>query len=403
MQRQILIVGGGLIGLATAYQLLRQHPGLSVVVAEKEQAVGSHQSGHNSGVLHAGLYYRPGSLKARLAVQGIRQMTAFCQEHGIAHEICGKLVVAVDESERVGLRELLERGTANGLRELRWLEGAAMREIEPHVAGVAAVHVPEEGIVDYPAVSRALAHEVERLGGRVLTEAPVLALTREGAGWIAETGVGELRASLLINCAGLHSDRVARMAGERPEVRIVPFRGEYFALRPERTSLVRNLIYPVPDRQFPFLGVHLTRMIGGGVEAGPNAVLATAREGYRKRDVSARDLADALAFPGLWRFMARHPRMAWAEVRRSFSRELFGLALSRLVPEIRADDLLPGGAGVRAQAMLPSGELVQDFHILSRPGAVHVLNAPSPGATASLAIGAELVQRAAPALEAAAH
>lgn len=401
MRPQILIVGGGLIGLATAYRYLQTHPRASLVVVEKESEVGRHQSGHNSGVLHAGLYYRPGSLKARLAVRGIRQMTAFCQEHGIAHEICGKLVVAADETEVPQLRELLERGQGNGLRGLRWLEGAAMREVEPHVGGVAGVHVPEEGIVDYPAVSRALAREVERLGGRVLTGARVLGLQREDGTWIAETNVGNLRASLLINCAGLHSDRVARMAGERPRVQIVPFRGEYYRLRPDRATLVRSLIYPVPDRRFPFLGVHLTRMIDGTIEAGPNAVLATAREGYRKRDVNPRDLAGALLFPGLWRFMAEHPRMTWQEIRRSWSRERFGLALRRLVPEIRADDLVPGGAGVRAQAMLPNGELVQDFHILSRPGAVHVLNAPSPGATASLAIGEELVRMAAASFDAA--
>lgn len=394
MARETLIVGGGLVGLATAYQLLRRHPGRSVVVVEKEREVGTHQSGHNSGVLHAGLYYRPGSLKAKLAVRGIRSMTAFCQAHGIRHEICGKLVVAADASEVPTLRELLERGEANGLRGLRWLEGEAMREIEPHVGGVAGVHVPEEGIVDYPAVSRTLAGEIGRLGGRVLTGARVVGLRREGGGWIAETTAGALPASLLVNCAGLHSDRVARMAGEDPGVRIVPFRGEYHALRPERASLVRSLIYPVPDRTFPFLGVHLTRRIDGTVEAGPNAVLATAREGYRKRDVSLRDLGESLLFPGVWRFVARHPRMAGDEVRRSFSRARFGLALRRLVPEIRADDLVPGGAGVRAQAMLPSGELVQDFHIVTGPGAVHVLNAPSPAATASLAIGEELVRLA---------
>lgn len=398
--QRVLIIGGGLIGLATAYQFLRRHEGFSVVVVEKESEVGTHQSGHNSGVLHAGLYYRPGSLKARLAVGGIRQMTAFCREHGIAHEVCGKLVVAVDESEVPQLRELLERGTANGLSGLRWMSAPEMREIEPHVGGVAAVHVPEEGIVDYPAVSRTLAQEIERLGGTVLTGAEVLGLRRERNGWIADTSAGALDASLLVNCAGLYSDRVARLAGERPQVQIVPFRGEYYALRPERAFLVRNLIYPVPDRRFPFLGVHLTRMVGGVVEAGPNAVLAAAREGYRKSDVNLRDLGGALLFPGLWRFMAKHPRMAWSEVQRSFSRERFGEALRRLVPELRTEDLVPGGAGVRAQAMSPSGELVQDFHILERPGALHLLNAPSPGATASLAIGEELVRRAAPILHA---
>jgi L-2-hydroxyglutarate oxidase len=328
-------------------------------------------------------------------------MTAFCERHGVPHEICGKLVVAVEDAEVPRLRDLLDRGTRNGLAGLEWLGPEAMREVEPHVAGVAAVRVPEEGIVSYPRVAAAMAAEIERLGGRVMTSAPVerLRATRRSGGggaaegWVAETPAGEVEGDLLVNCAGLHSDRVAALAGERSELKIVPFRGEYYTLRPERASLVRNLIYPVPDPAFPFLGVHFTRMIGGGVEAGPNAVLAFAREGYRKSTVSARDLADALTFPGLWRFLARYPAVSAAELRRSFSRDLFCAALQRLVPEVRPADLAPGGAGVRAQAMLPSGELVHDFHFLERPTALHVLNAPSPGATASLAIGDEVVRR----------
>lgn len=391
--RSAVIVGGGLIGLASAYQLLRHFPGTEITVLEKESGVGRHQSGHNSGVLHAGLYYAPGSLKARLAVSGIRQMTQFCREHDIAHEICGKLVIATEEREVPRLRELLSRGERNGLEGLRWLDAAALREIEPHAAGIAAVHVPEEGIADYPAVAAALVREIESLGGRVLTNAEVRALHCRAGTWIAETTAGAHSAGLLLNCAGLQCDRVARLAGEDPELRIVPFRGEYYMLRPERQHLVRNLIYPVPDPAFPFLGVHFTRMIHGGVEAGPNAVLAFAREGYTKSTVRLRDLADALAFPGLWHFLRRYPRTSWDEVRRSFSRELFCAALRRLVPEVTSGDLLPGGAGVRAQAMLPNGDLVQDFYFLDRPTALHVLNAPSPGATASLAIGDEIVRR----------
>ena len=399
--RRVVIVGGGIVGLATAHQLLRARPELQVSVVEKEHDVAQHQSGHNSGVLHAGLYYRPGSAKARLAVAGIRQMRAFCAEHGVAHELCGKLVVAVSQDEVPRLRELHERGTANGLAGLQWLEGAAIREVEPHAAGVAAVRVPEEGIVDYPAVCRALARQIVAHGGTVRLGTEVRALERIGASapqWRVRTSAGTFETDLLINCAGLHSDRVARLAGERPDVRIVPFRGEYYALRPERTQLVRHLIYPVPDPAFPFLGVHFTRLIHGGVECGPNAVLALAREGYRKRDVQPRDLAEAIGFPGLWRFLARYPAMSWMELRRSFSRALFAQALQRLVPAVQADDLLPGGAGVRAQAMLPSGELVQDFVFLERPGALHVLNAPSPGATAALAIGDEIVARVTPQL-----
>lgn len=389
--RRVAIVGGGIIGLATAYQLLRTRPGLAVTVLEKEPGVGRHQTGNNSGVLHAGLYYKPGSFKARLAVTGIRQMVQFCREHEVPHEICGKLVVAATDAEVPRLRELLSRGQQNGLAGLEWLEGDQLREIEPHAAGVAAVRVPEEGIVDYAAVCRALVDEIESRGGHVLTGAGVRALRPRTDGWAIDTMAGAMDAEVLVNCAGLHCDRIARLAGERPELRIVPFRGEYYTLRPERQHLVRNLIYPVPDPAFPFLGVHFTRMVRGGVEAGPNAVLAFAREGYRKSTVSVRDLADAIGFPGLWRFLARYPATSWGEIKRSFSRELFALALQRLVPEVRMDDLAPGGAGVRAQAMLPNGDLVQDFHFVSRPTALHLLNAPSPGATASLAIGAEIV------------
>jgi L-2-hydroxyglutarate oxidase len=344
-------------------------------------------------VLHAGLYYAPGSLKARLAVSGIQQMTAFCRAHDVPHEICGKLVVATHDDELPRLRDLLDRGTRNGLRGLQWLEPAQMREVEPHVTGIAAVRVPEEGIADYPRVCAVLAREIAALGGRVVTGAEVRALRHAPDGWTAETTAGELTGDVLVNCAGLYSDRVARMAGERPSLRIVPFRGEYYLLRADRQQLVRNLIYPVPDPAFPFLGVHFTRMIGGGVEAGPNAVLAFSREGYRKSTVRVRDLADSLGYSGLWHFLRRYPRMSWHELRRSFSRELFCAALQRLVPDVRPDDLLPGGAGVRAQAMLPNGDLVQDFAFVERREAVHVLNAPSPGATASLAIGDEIVRR----------
>jgi L-2-hydroxyglutarate oxidase len=359
-------------------------------VLEKESRVGQHQTGHNSGVLHCGLYYKPGSVKARLAVAGIRQMVEFCRENGIAHEICGKLVVAADESEVPRLRDLEQRGTANGLEGLRWLGQEAMREIEPHSGGVAALGVPQEGIVDFAAVCAALVKRLEERGARVALDARVRRLWRRSGEWIAETAAGEFAGGFLINCAGLHSDRIAQLAGERREVRILPFRGEYYKLRPERQHLVRNLIYPVPDPAFPFLGVHFTRLIHGGVEAGPNAVLAFAREGYRKTDVRPADLFDALSYRGLWRFLRRYPSMAWYELRRSFSRRLFCQALQRLVPEIQPGDLSTGGSGVRAQAITPEGDLVQDFQLIARPDALHVLNAPSPAATASLAIGQEI-------------
>lgn len=387
------IIGGGIIGLATAYRFLERFPGASVTVLEKEAAVGRHQTGHNSGVLHCGLYYKPGSIKARMAVEGIRQMGAFCAENAIAHEICGKLVVAADESEVPRLRDLEKRGTANGLEGLRWLNRDEMREIEPHVGGVAALHVPQEGIVDYAQVCAALVNKIEAAGGRVTTNARVTKLERRGGAWIAKTSRGDFEAAFLVNCAGLQCDRVAELAGERRDMRILPFRGEYYQIKRGRQSLVRNLIYPVPDPRFPFLGVHFTRLIHGGIEAGPNAVLAFAREGYRKTDFNPRDLWDSLSYPGLWRFLRRYPSMAWFELRRSFSRELFCRSLQRLVPDIRAEDLETGGAGVRAQAITPSGELEQDFRFIERPNALHLLNAPSPGATASLAIGSEIVSR----------
>jgi L-2-hydroxyglutarate oxidase len=393
--KRIIVTGGGIVGLATALKLTRRFPSVEVVVLEKESTVGRHQSGHNSGVLHAGLYYKPGSLKARLAVAGIQEMTAFCRENGIHHEICGKLVVAVEAAEVPRLHSLYERGRQNGLAGLRLLNRRQMLEIEPEVAGVEGVHVPEEGIVDYSQVCHVMREKIEKAGGKVVCRSKVTRLRPMGSGWLAQTSAGDWEGDFLVNCAGLHCDRVAELAGEKREVRIVPFRGEYFKLKPDRQHLVRHLIYPVPDPQFPFLGVHFTRLIEGGVEAGPNAVLALAREGYKKTDINLADLCDALSFPGLWRFLGRHKRMSWEEVKRSFSRRLFCRALQRLVPALRAEDLERGGAGVRAQAMSPEGELLQDFCLVQRPNALHVLNAPSPGATASLAIGGEIAAQVA--------
>jgi L-2-hydroxyglutarate oxidase len=391
--KSIVVIGGGLIGLATARALLRADPSRTVTVVEKEDAPGQHQSTHNSGVLHAGLYYKPGSLKADFAVRGIRAMTAFCRDHAIAHEICGKLVVAADESEIPRLKTLLERGTANGLAGLRWIGQAEAAELEPSVRCVAAVHVPEEGIADYAAVVKTLVAEIKRMGGDVKTSAGVSRIDADGTGWRITTDAGELRAHGFINCAGLHSDRIARMAGEDPPCRIVPFRGEYFFIRPERRHLIHNLVYPVPDPEFPFLGVHFTRTTHGEVEAGPNAVLAMSREGYRHRDISVRDLSEALAYSGLRRFIRRYPRQTIAELRRSLSKTMFLRSLQRLVPGIEKRDLLPGIRGVRAQAIKPDGTLVDDFLMVERKNAVHLLNAPSPGATASLVIGESVASR----------
>jgi L-2-hydroxyglutarate oxidase len=391
---EVVVVGGGIVGLATAYKLSRARPAWRVVVLEKERDVGQHQSGHNSGVLHAGLYYTPGSFKAKLAVAGIREMTAFARAHDIAHEICGKVVVATSEDELRRLEKLEARGHANGLTGLRRVNARELRTIEPHCAGIAGLHVPEEGIIDYPSVCATLARLIREGDGRVETNREVKRLVQRGSQWIISAGGEEFRADFVIACAGLHADRVAALAGERRDTRIVPFRGEYYLLAPAAQHLVRNLIYPVPNPAFPFLGVHFTRMIHGGIEAGPNAVLALAREAYAKRTWSARDFADSVTFPGMWRFVAKHFKTSVAEVRRSFSRHVFGDSLRRLVPEVRDEDLQPGGSGVRAMAMSRDGRLVEDFAIVRRERALHVLNAPSPAATASLAIAEEIVRLA---------
>lgn len=387
----IAIVGGGIIGLAVALRCLETWSATPVTVYEKESFVARHQSGHNSNVLHCGLYYKPGSLKARLAVSGIREMVEFCEQHRVPYERCGKLVVAVTADEVPRLRDLEARGIANGLSGLRWLGPEALREIEPHARGVAALHVPQEGITHYPSVCEAMAAEIRRRGGEIRLNAEVHGLCEADGCWRIQAGETEASAAYLVNCAGLECDRVMAQTGLRRRSRIVPFRGEYFELSNEGASLVKNLIYPVPDPKFPFLGVHFTRMIHGGVEAGPNAVLATAREGYTARDFAMRDVVDAFSYPGLWRFLAKYPRMSAYELYRSLSRSEFVRSLQRLVPEIEERHLRKGTAGVRAQALSPDGTLVQDFEYVLRPNALHLLNAPSPGATASLAIAGHLV------------
>jgi (S)-2-hydroxyglutarate dehydrogenase len=392
-KKTVAIIGGGIVGLATAHQLLQRFPSTRLLLLEKESGPGKHQTGHNSGVLHCGLYYKPGSAKARLAVQGIRQMVEFCQRHAIPHEICGKIVVATQQDELPHLHALSKRGQANGLEGLRLLGPEQIRELEPHAAGLEALHVPQEGIVDYTAVVHAMVDEIRAKGGDIRFSSEVTRLQNRNV-WIIETTSGAYEAGFIINCAGLHCDRISRKAGARDPAKIVPFRGEYYNLRPDRQHLVRNLIYPVANPKFPFLGVHFTRLIHGGIEAGPNAVLAFAREGYRHTDISLRDMIETLTYRGFWNFLLRYPAMCWEELRRSYSKRLFCLSLQRLVPDIRIEDLSPGGAGVRAQALAPSGELVQDFHFVEQDRALHVLNAPSPAATASLAIADEIVNRA---------
>jgi (S)-2-hydroxyglutarate dehydrogenase len=387
---KVAIVGGGIVGLATGLRLLERFPASQLLLLEKEDGPGRHQSGHNSGVLHCGLYYTPGSKKARMAVQGIRKMVEFCRRRQVPYELCGKTVVATEEEEIPRLLALLERGRANGLQGLALLSPEQIREYEPHAAGLKGIRVPEEGIVDFPAVTQAMVEVIRERGGEVRFSSEVTGL-REAGGWRIESTSGDYAADFLINCAGLYCDRISRLAGNRNEARIVPFRGEYYKLKPERQHLVRDLIYPVPNPKFPFLGVHFTRKIHGGVEAGPNAVLAFAREGYRFSDFSLRDLTETAIYGGFWRLLGRYPSMCWEEFHRSLSKALFCRSLQRLVPEVRMEDLERSGTGVRAQAVSPSGELLQDFHFVRQARALHVLNAPSPAATASLAIADEVI------------
>jgi len=382
----VAVVGGGIVGVATAMAVVRSSR-VSLAIVEKEPGLAAHQTGNNSGVIHSGLYYKPGSLKARNCTAGREALLRFCEAHGIRAERCGKVVVATSEEQVPALEELQRRGEANGLTGLRRLRPEEIRELEPHAAGIAGLFVPQTGIVDYVRVTEAYADEVRAAGGEVMLSAHVRRIVRDGDAMVLETGRGSVRCRFLINCSGLHSDRVARMAGADPGVCIVPFRGEYYKLVPERHHLVRNLIYPVPDPEFPFLGVHFTRMIGGGVEAGPNAVLALKREGYSRWSFSPGDTLRTFAFPGFWRMAASYWRMGVGEYGRSLSKTAFVKALRRLMPEISSRDLEPGGAGVRAQALDGAGRLLDDFKIVEAEHQVHVLNAPSPAATASISIG----------------
>ena len=388
MTYDVVIVGGGIIGLATARALLERFPSLRLALCEKESALGTHQTGHNSGVIHSGIYYKPGSFKARLCVEGVRLLTEFCDAHGIKYDRCGKVIVATSPDELDRLRTLHERGVANGVPGVAMIDAARVREIEPHVQAVAGIHSPNTAIIDYGEVTAALGRDLAAHGVTLECNFPVTAITRVRGGGIAvSTPRDTITARRLVNCAGLYSDVVARLAGATPEVQIVPFRGEYYFLKPERQTLVRGLIYPVPDPEFPFLGVHFTRTIHGQVEAGPNAVLAFAREGYRWVSVRPRELAGTLGYAGFWAMARKYWRVGAWEVHRSLSKKKFVDSLQRLVPELKAEDIVPGGSGVRAQAVRPDGSLLDDFSIVASADAIHVLNAPSPGATASLAIG----------------
>ncbi len=386
----VIIIGGGILGLSTAYTCINRFPSLRVCVLEKEPEVARHQTGRNSGVIHSGIYYKPGSLKAINCRRGKSMLEAFCRAHGVAFDICGKVIVAVDDSEVAGLHRIAERGAANGVRCDR-ITPDRLRMLEPHVTGVAALHVPETGIVDYVGMCRALTQLIENRGSVVRTGHAVDGIARRARTWIVRTPSSELTSQWLVNCAGLHSDRMTALTGGQSPVQIVPFRGEYYELAPASRGLCRNLIYPVPDPNFPFLGVHFTRMIHGGVECGPNAVLALAREGYDWSEVSLKDSLELLTSPAVWKIVQRHWRTGLGEVHRSLSKSAFTRALQRLIPELREDDLSQAPSGVRAQAVSPDGQLLDDFVIEQRDGIVNVCNAPSPAATAALSIAETVV------------
>jgi L-2-hydroxyglutarate oxidase len=404
MTYDIAVIGGGIVGLSFAMQATEKFPRLRVVVLEKETGVARHQSGHNSGVIHSGVYYKEGSLKARLCVAGAREMVEFCSRHGVPHKVCGKLIVATNSEEAARLDELLARGLANGLEGLRLLEREAMLQIEPYVGGVRALHVPSTGITDYAAVAAKYAEIAVGLGAEVKMSAAVVGFRRSpgvksGAesdatesAVVIRTRAGDFSARYVVNCAGLYSDRVARMAGHDPGMMIVPFRGEYYGLAEARGELVRGLIYPVPDPRYPFLGVHFTRRIHGNVDAGPNAVLAFRREGYRWRDFDLGEALEVLRDAGFRAMARREWRSGLAEFRRSLRKREFVRSCQQLVPEVRMEDMTPGGSGVRAQAVGADGALVDDFRFVERERFLHVLNVPSPAATASLPIGREILK-----------
>ena len=392
-QYDLTIIGGGILGLATALKITAAHPNIRLLLLEKEAQLARHQTGNNSGVIHSGLYYRPGSLKAQSCVGGRAELMAFCDANNIPYEICGKVVVATSEAELPRLEELHRRGLANGLKGMEIIGSERLKEIEPHASGIKALYVPETGIVDYRKVAAAYGEKVRDANGDIRLSQRVVGILDRGAEIILQTSGGDYRTKNLINCGGLQSDIVAQMmAGKNhhsqgEEHRIIPFRGEYYKIAPAREHLVKNLIYPVPDPTFPFLGVHFTRMARGGVEAGPNAVFAYAREGYSHSDINLSDLWRTVSFKGFWAITGKYWQTGFGELYRSLSKRAFVRALQKLLPEIGADDLVPGGAGVRAQAVSASGALVDDFVIKESQSAIHVLNAPSPGATASLAIG----------------
>ncbi len=389
----VIVIGGGIVGLATAREILQRFPGRKLLVVEKEAEVASHQTGHNSGVIHSGLYYKPGSMKARLCVAGARRLVEFCQQNNVPYELCGKVVVATDQRELPALDELLRRGTANGVAGLKKLNRNEIREIEPHASGIAGIHVPGTGITDFVAVSKKYAAHITDAGGEIKTGAAVYGFRTVDGATVVQTRAGDYAAGLVINCAGLYADRIANLAGAQVQIQSIPFRGEYYDLKPDKHHLVRGLIYPVPDPRFPFLGVHFTKRIYGGADAGPNAVLAFAREGYGKTSFNLDEAVEIFRHPGFWKMARKYWQAGLGEYYRSFSKAAFLLALQKLMPEVVSGDLIPGHTGVRTQALRPDGTLMDDFYFIFSERIVHVVNVPSPAATASLEVAREIVDR----------
>jgi (S)-2-hydroxyglutarate dehydrogenase len=392
MKYDVVIIGGGIVGLASAYSILKSNPHFKLAVLEKEDALAAHQTGHNSGVIHSGIYYKPGSLKAQNCIQGYQMLLDFCDQNNIPYDLCGKLIVATEPWELPLLENIYNRGIENGLTKIKYIEQADIANYEPHMRGIRAVHVPYTGIIDYTEVCIKLGEWVTKWGGDIFTNHKAEDIIEHENTIEVHTAQRTIETKLLVNCAGLYCDKVAQMAGEKIDTRIIPFRGEYYMLKPEKRYLVKNLIYPVPDPNFPFLGVHFTRMIDGGVEAGPNAVFAFKREGYHKSDVDFAELMESLTWPGFQKVAAKYWKTGVGEFYRSFSKTAFTNALRKFIPEVTEDDLVTAEAGVRAQACDKEGGLLDDFKIIEKPKAIHILNAPSPAATSSLSIGATIAQ-----------
>ena len=390
----VIVIGGGIVGLATAYKLLEQKPELKLRILEKEKSIGLHQSGHNSGVIHSGIYYKPGSMKAKNCRRGVEELLLFCDKFNVQYDLCGKVIVAVNLEEVNRLDALYKRGLENGISNVRIVDSQELKDLEPHAAGIKAIHVPSTGIINYTSVVDELGKQIIKRGGEIKTKATVKGFVRKAGECIVNTQICDYPTELVINCAGLYSDKIAQLAGENSSISIIPFRGEYYVLKPESRHLVNSLIYPVPDPRLPFLGVHFTRRIDGSVEAGPNAVLATAREGYRRRDFNFQETWELLTNPGVWKIGRNYWKTGMGEYTRSLFKPLFVKALQYLVPEIQGSDLVPGGSGVRAQAMDETGKLLDDFCIVQSERFIHVLNAPSPAATASFAIGSTIADQA---------